>query len=51
MKIVLLRMEVNKENIWYILQIFFGKGENASQESKLVNGVYGSDTTANYMQF
>ncbi|KAL9876423.1 histone-lysine N-methyltransferase SETMAR-like isoform 1-T3 [Glossina fuscipes fuscipes] len=47
-----LKMEVNKEKIRYILQFFFDKGENASQAAKIVNGVYGSDTvTANYVQF
>ncbi|KAL9873347.1 histone-lysine N-methyltransferase SETMAR-like isoform 1-T2 [Glossina fuscipes fuscipes] len=46
-----LKMEVNKEKIRYILQFFFDKGENASQTAKIVNGVYGSDTvTANYAQ-
>ncbi|GFU65799.1 histone-lysine N-methyltransferase SETMAR [Trichonephila clavipes] len=45
-------MEVNKENIRYILQFFFYKGENASQVAEIVNGVYGADTvTANYVQF
>ncbi|KAL9925456.1 histone-lysine N-methyltransferase SETMAR-like [Glossina fuscipes fuscipes] len=47
-----LKMEVNKDKIRYILQFFFDKGENASQAAKIVNGVYGSDTvTANYVQF
>ncbi|GFW85684.1 putative DD34D transposase [Trichonephila clavipes] len=41
-------MEVNKEKIWYILQFFFDKGENACQEAEIANGVYGPDTvTAN----
>ncbi|GFV26015.1 histone-lysine N-methyltransferase SETMAR [Trichonephila clavipes] len=45
-------MEVNKEKIWYILQFFFNKGENASQADEIVNGAYGVDTvTANYVQF
>ncbi|GFX34761.1 hypothetical protein TNCV_2514771 [Trichonephila clavipes] len=43
-----LKMEVNKEKIWYILQLFFDKGENASQVAEIVNGVYSADTvTAN----
>ncbi|KAL9876584.1 histone-lysine N-methyltransferase SETMAR-like isoform 1-T4 [Glossina fuscipes fuscipes] len=47
-----LKMEVNKEKIRYILQFFFDKDENASQAAKIVNGVYGSDTvTAKYVQF
>ncbi|XP_078040753.1 histone-lysine N-methyltransferase SETMAR-like [Augochlora pura] len=45
-------MEVNIEKIWYILQIFFDKGENAGQATEIVNGVYGPDTvTANNTQF
>ncbi|GFX99674.1 histone-lysine N-methyltransferase SETMAR [Trichonephila clavipes] len=45
-------MEVNKEKIWYILQFFFDKGENANQVAEIVGGVYGIDTvTANYVQF
>ncbi|GFS90440.1 histone-lysine N-methyltransferase SETMAR [Trichonephila clavipes] len=45
-------MEVNKEKIRYILQFFFDKGENASKEAEIVNGVFGADTvTANYAQF
>ncbi|GFY24786.1 histone-lysine N-methyltransferase SETMAR [Trichonephila clavipes] len=45
-------MEVNKEKIWYILQFFFDKGENANQVAEIVNGIYGADTiTANYVQF
>ncbi|GFT47545.1 histone-lysine N-methyltransferase SETMAR [Trichonephila clavipes] len=45
-------MEVNKEKIWYILQFFSDKGENASQMAEFVNSVYGADTvTANYVQF
>ncbi|GFX37743.1 histone-lysine N-methyltransferase SETMAR [Trichonephila clavipes] len=45
-------MEVNKEKIRYILQFVFDKGENTSQVTEIVNGVYGADTvTANYMQF
>ncbi|GFT09090.1 histone-lysine N-methyltransferase SETMAR [Trichonephila clavipes] len=48
----MLKMEVNKEEIRYILQFFFDKGENASQVAEIVNSVYGADTiTANYMQF
>ncbi|GFU52258.1 putative DD34D transposase [Trichonephila clavipes] len=37
-------METNKEKIWYILQFFFDKGENARQAAEIVNGVYGVDT-------
>ncbi|GFV58903.1 histone-lysine N-methyltransferase SETMAR [Trichonephila clavipes] len=38
-------MEFNKEKIWFFLQFFFDKGENAI-------GVYGADTvTVNYVQF
>ncbi|GFW48529.1 histone-lysine N-methyltransferase SETMAR [Trichonephila clavipes] len=45
-------MEVTKEKIWYILQFFFDKGENASQAAEVVNCVYGADTvTVNYVQF
>ncbi|GFT80495.1 histone-lysine N-methyltransferase SETMAR [Trichonephila clavipes] len=45
-------MEANKEKIWYILQFFFDKGENASQAAEIGNGVYGANTvTANYVQF
>ncbi|GFX29985.1 hypothetical protein TNCV_2616971 [Trichonephila clavipes] len=45
-----LKMEVIKEKIKYILQFFFDKGENASQVAEIVNGVYGADTaTANYV--
>ncbi|GFX67612.1 histone-lysine N-methyltransferase SETMAR [Trichonephila clavipes] len=47
-----LKMEVNKEKIRYILQFFFDKGENASQAAEIVNGLYGADTvTANYAKF
>ncbi|GFT70843.1 hypothetical protein TNCV_4163281 [Trichonephila clavipes] len=43
-------MEVNEEKIWYILQLFFDKGENESQVAEIDNGVYGSDTVmANYL--
>ncbi|GFV54495.1 histone-lysine N-methyltransferase SETMAR [Trichonephila clavipes] len=45
-------MEVNKEEIRYILQFFFDKGENARQAAEIVNGLYGTDTVkANYAQF
>ncbi|GFW51551.1 histone-lysine N-methyltransferase SETMAR [Trichonephila clavipes] len=45
-------MEINKEKIRYILQIFFDKDENASQVAEVKNCVYGDDTvTANYVQF
>ncbi|GFV29777.1 histone-lysine N-methyltransferase SETMAR [Trichonephila clavipes] len=44
-------MEVNKEQIWYILQFFFDKGENASQVAEIENVVYAADTvTANYVK-
>ncbi|GFW55087.1 histone-lysine N-methyltransferase SETMAR [Trichonephila clavipes] len=47
-----LKMEVNKEKIWYILQFFFDKDENASQVAEIVKSVFGADTvTANYVQF
>ncbi|GFU19224.1 histone-lysine N-methyltransferase SETMAR [Trichonephila clavipes] len=46
-----LKMEGNKEKFRYILQFFFDKGENSSQVTEIVKGVYGADTvTANYMQ-
>ncbi|GFU29608.1 histone-lysine N-methyltransferase SETMAR [Trichonephila clavipes] len=45
-------MDVNKEKIWYILQFFFYKSENASQAVEIVNDVDGADTvTVNYVQF
>ncbi|GFV70234.1 histone-lysine N-methyltransferase SETMAR [Trichonephila clavipes] len=45
-------MEVNKEKIWFFLQFFFDKDENASQVAEIAKGVYGADTvTANYVQF
>ncbi|GFX73625.1 histone-lysine N-methyltransferase SETMAR [Trichonephila clavipes] len=45
-------MDVNKEKIWFLLQFFFDKGENAIQVAEIGNGVYGADTvTANYVQF
>ncbi|GFW72091.1 histone-lysine N-methyltransferase SETMAR [Trichonephila clavipes] len=48
----MLKMEVNKEKIRYILQFFVDKDENASQVAEIANGVYGADTvTANYVQF
>ncbi|GFU16443.1 histone-lysine N-methyltransferase SETMAR [Trichonephila clavipes] len=48
----MLKIEVNKEKIWFFLQFFFDKGENARQEAEIANGVYGADTvTANYVQF
>ncbi|GFT25434.1 hypothetical protein TNCV_182551 [Trichonephila clavipes] len=47
-----LKMEIKKEKIRYILQFFFDKGENTSQATEIVNGVYGVDTvTASYVQF
>ncbi|GFX22813.1 histone-lysine N-methyltransferase SETMAR [Trichonephila clavipes] len=46
-----LKIEVNKERIRYILQFFFDKGENASQAAEILNGVHDADTvTANYEQ-
>ncbi|GFW15559.1 histone-lysine N-methyltransferase SETMAR [Trichonephila clavipes] len=45
-------MEVNKEKIRYILQFFFHKGENVSQVTEILNGVYRADiVTANYVKF
>lgn len=45
-----LKVEVNKEKILYILQFFSDKGKNASQAAEIVNGVYGPHTvTANYV--
>ncbi|GFV22824.1 histone-lysine N-methyltransferase SETMAR [Trichonephila clavipes] len=45
-------MEVNKEKIWFFLQFFFDKNENASQVAEIANGVYGVNiVTANYVQF
>ncbi|GFX54843.1 histone-lysine N-methyltransferase SETMAR [Trichonephila clavipes] len=45
-------MEVNKEKIQDILQLFFDKGKNASRTAEVVNSVYGADTeTTNYVQF
>ncbi|GFV94634.1 histone-lysine N-methyltransferase SETMAR [Trichonephila clavipes] len=47
-----LKVEINKEKIRYILQFFFDKGENVSQAAEIVNGVYGANTvTVNYVQF
>ncbi|GFX22397.1 histone-lysine N-methyltransferase SETMAR-like [Trichonephila clavipes] len=46
-----LKMEVNKEKIRYILHFFFDKDENASHVAEIANGVYGAGTvTANYVQ-
>ncbi|GFW67420.1 histone-lysine N-methyltransferase SETMAR [Trichonephila clavipes] len=46
-----LKIEVNKEKIRYILQFFFDKGGNASQVAEIVHSVYGADTVrANYVQ-
>ncbi|GFU08377.1 histone-lysine N-methyltransferase SETMAR [Trichonephila clavipes] len=48
----MLKMEVNKEKIRYILQFFLHNCENAGQMAEIVNRVYGADTlTANYVQF
>ncbi|QQP57101.1 Histone-lysine N-methyltransferase SETMAR, partial [Caligus rogercresseyi] len=42
-------MDISKEKIRHILQVFFDKGENASQVAENVNSVYGPDTvTANH---
>ncbi|GFV04148.1 histone-lysine N-methyltransferase SETMAR [Trichonephila clavipes] len=47
-----LKIEVNKEKIRYVLLFFFDKDENASLVAEIVNGVYGVDTvTTNYVQF
>ncbi|GFY23543.1 putative DD34D transposase [Trichonephila clavipes] len=44
-------MEVNKEKIWFFLNVFFGKGEKASQVAEIVNNVYGANTvTTSYVQ-
>ncbi|GFV80997.1 hypothetical protein TNCV_2269811 [Trichonephila clavipes] len=40
----MLKMEVNKEKIRYILHFFFEKGENAKQAAEFVNGTYGAYT-------
>ncbi|GFV80067.1 histone-lysine N-methyltransferase SETMAR [Trichonephila clavipes] len=48
----MLKIEVNKKKIRYILQFFIEKGKNASQVAEIVNGVYGADTvTAKDVQF
>ncbi|GFT55533.1 histone-lysine N-methyltransferase SETMAR [Trichonephila clavipes] len=45
-------MEVYKEKIRYILQLFFEERINASQAAEIVNGFYGADTvTVNDVQF
>ncbi|GFS59384.1 histone-lysine N-methyltransferase SETMAR [Trichonephila clavipes] len=47
-----LKVEVNKKKIRYILQFFLDKCENTSQTAEIANDVYGADTvTANYVQF
>ncbi|GFW33476.1 histone-lysine N-methyltransferase SETMAR [Trichonephila clavipes] len=44
--------EVNEEKIQYILKFFLDNGENASQATEIVNGVYGADTVrAYFVQF
>ncbi|GFW61300.1 histone-lysine N-methyltransferase SETMAR [Trichonephila clavipes] len=48
----MLKMEISKEKIRYILQFFLDKGENENQAAEIVNGIYGVDTvTTNYVQF
>ncbi|GFW14669.1 histone-lysine N-methyltransferase SETMAR [Trichonephila clavipes] len=48
----MLKMEVNKGKIRYILQFFFDKEENVSQVAEIANVVYGADiVTADYVQF
>ncbi|GFW19794.1 histone-lysine N-methyltransferase SETMAR [Trichonephila clavipes] len=42
-------MEVNKEKVWFFLQFFFDKGENASQVAEIANAVI--VLIANYVQF
>ncbi|GFY27000.1 histone-lysine N-methyltransferase SETMAR [Trichonephila clavipes] len=45
-------MGVNKEKMWFFLQFFFDKGENASHVAEIENGVYGANNvTDNYVQF
>ncbi|GFU53813.1 histone-lysine N-methyltransferase SETMAR [Trichonephila clavipes] len=47
-----LKMEVKKEKIRYILQFFFDKSENVIQAAEILNGVNGAySVTANYVQF
>ncbi|GFX67527.1 histone-lysine N-methyltransferase SETMAR [Trichonephila clavipes] len=49
---MVLKLEVNKEKIWYILQFSLDKGETESQAAEIVTSVYGGDTvTAKYVQF
>ncbi|GFX28379.1 hypothetical protein TNCV_1151881 [Trichonephila clavipes] len=48
----MLKKEVNKEKIRYILHFFSVKDKNTSQVAEIVDGVYASDTvTANNVQF
>lgn len=37
-------MDTSKAKIHYKIKIFFDKGENASQTTENINGVYGPDT-------
>lgn len=44
-------MQINEKKL-YIIQIFFNKGENASQASEMANIAYGVNTvTAIYAQY
>ncbi|GFU24751.1 histone-lysine N-methyltransferase SETMAR [Trichonephila clavipes] len=48
----MLKMEVSKEKIRFILQFFFDKGENARHVAEIANDVYSADTvTVNHVQF
>ncbi|GFX07911.1 histone-lysine N-methyltransferase SETMAR [Trichonephila clavipes] len=52
MSYMVLKIVVNKQKILYIVQLFFDKGENASQAAEIVNGVYGAGTViAIYVRF
>ncbi|GFW32200.1 histone-lysine N-methyltransferase SETMAR [Trichonephila clavipes] len=47
----MLKREVNKEKIRFILQFFFDKDENTNLVVEIVYGVYDADTvTADYVQ-
>ena len=40
----LLKMEINKEKIRYILQYHYDKGKNAAQACEKIRAIYGEDT-------
>ena len=40
----ILKMEINKEKIRYILQYHYDKGKNAAQACKKICAIYGEDT-------